>query len=138
MLDWIEVPSGNVPPYACVVCRTTEGPMLDTHAEIPGYGRIYLCKNLCVRTGARVAGYAKGQRQNELLDAQKMADTFAAELDKSRASIASLESMNATQADRLGEQRDTIEYLEGRLAQVSAAAQEQAAHIVDVTRGAAA
>lgn len=133
MLEWIEVPSGNVPPYCCVVCRGTEGPMLDTHTEIPGYGRIYLCKNLCVRTGARVAGYARGKRQNELLDAQQASDKHAAELARQLEKVEELDRLNYTQAQRLGEQREEIERLESKVAQLSEAAQAQAAHLLDVS-----
>lgn len=138
MLEPIEVPTGTIPPYCCIVCRGTEGPLIDTHAEIPGLGRIYLCKNLCVRSLARVAGYAKGKRQTELLDAQTMADRYAADLTRTQERVAELERINENQATRAAEARATIEHLEQRLAQVSEAANAQAAHILDVTAGASA
>jgi len=58
-------------PAACEACGGVTGRMLDTGAERPGFGgpgagvHVYICLS-CLRKGAVLAGYVKGERADEL------------------------------------------------------------------------
>jgi hypothetical protein len=65
MLEFQLVDSPFVFPQACVGCLSQKGPMVDTHRQIPGFGHIYIC-HVCGKTSARLLGFAKGERLDEL------------------------------------------------------------------------
>lgn len=70
MLEFIVVPHPSFMPMACACCGSAAGPVVDTHRELPVYGRVYVCE-LCVTRAARVLGLVKGKRMNELQAAAK-------------------------------------------------------------------
>ncbi len=65
MLEPIIVDHPSQFPTNCVGCTSQTGPMLDTHREIDGYGRIYLCSR-CAKNHARILGFTDGKRLDEL------------------------------------------------------------------------
>jgi hypothetical protein len=68
MNDGVLVEAPLVFPSACIGCGSQKGPIFDSRKEIPGGGRVYVCKN-CFRVMAKAWGVVKGERMEQLLDA---------------------------------------------------------------------
>lgn len=131
MLEFIEVPQAPFAPYGCVACRSNTGPLLDTHVENAAFGRVYLCQS-CIARGARLFGFAEGERMDELVDAAKLA--ASAERENVR-----LTEERDMVLDQLAEELKRNEALSERLAgneqrieQMKATAREGAQHLLDV------
>jgi hypothetical protein len=114
-------------PQACVACMSQQGPLIDTHVEKP-FGHVYVCAK-CVKTFARLMGFAKGEKLNELEGAimlladrdrqiEKLGDTLrgtreelevatneafqkSAELSRALGRIEQLESLRRSVAEEL-------------------------------------
>ena len=69
-------------PQSCIGCLSQQGPMMDTHRQVQGFGHVYLC-HVCAKSAARLLGFAKGAQ----LD--KLSTTLARETEHER-EIASL------------------------------------------------
>lgn len=67
MLEPIIVDHPEVFPSTCAACGTQTGPMLDTHRELANL-RVYVCRR-CSKNHARIFGFAKGERLDELENA---------------------------------------------------------------------
>jgi len=65
MLEPMVVDHPSQFPTNCIGCTSQTGPMLDTHREIDGYGRIYVCSR-CAKNHARIFGFVDGKRLDEL------------------------------------------------------------------------
>lgn len=121
MLDFILVPAPTQFPYGCVGCQSQAGPLVDTHRELPGFGHVYFCPR-CLKTGARLYGYAKGARLDELESAAAALIERDAEIESlSRQLEAAQEGHNtvvhhdAETADELAQANARISQLEGML-----------------------
>lgn len=53
-------------PGTCFFCRSHEGPVVDTQAEVPGEGRVYICTRICLPLFAGTAGYATPETRERL------------------------------------------------------------------------
>ena len=51
-------------PGMCV-CGSQKGPIVDTYLDLPGYGRVYLCRP-CTTSAARALGLVKGDEHTRL------------------------------------------------------------------------
>lgn len=107
MLDPILVETAILSPYSCVQCMGSIGPMLDTHIELPGHGRVYLCKTCLVRDSG-VIGLSKGKRMNELLNLDKT-------LSKVEADVRERDELIVGLRDTVQAQSGTIDRLEKAL-----------------------
>ena len=59
-------------PSMCL-CGSQKGPIVDTYMDLPGYGRVYLCR-LCTSRAARAFGFVKGDEHTRL---ENVADELA-------------------------------------------------------------
>lgn len=71
LLDqFISVPTAQIFPASCIVCREQHGPFADTKCEHVMAGRLYVCAD-CVGNAARAIGLVEGDKHSELLDTAK-------------------------------------------------------------------
>jgi hypothetical protein len=78
MSDWFKLEAANAFPFRCVACVNAKD-VLDTFVEVPGWGRVFICKN-CARTAAREFGFSRGKEQERLSNAAEV----LAEAEKER------------------------------------------------------
>lgn len=130
MKEWIEVESAVFNPHSCVGCRGVQGPMVDTMIVHPQYGRIYICTG-CVKRAARILGFAKGTRLEELSQAaaalgqrDKAIEEMTLLRDRAEAEKAAAEKMLQDTSDELGLAYGRIKQLEERIAGEARAALE--------------
>lgn len=92
-------------PCMCVTCGSQKGPIADTGNERNGE-RIYLCKR-CVMTLARVFGFAKGEKMDEL---SRAVDVLAEKDRQLETQAADNEALRAQLSDarRRGEALNTL------------------------------
>lgn len=86
MLDPILVDSPVQFPGRCV-CGNQTGPLVDTHIEIEGVGRIYLCER-CIRTGGDLLGMVTHDQAVRLDDRAAVAEARVVELETELAEAA--------------------------------------------------
>jgi len=87
-LGRIQVIQGTPPalPGKCVVCGTTQGPVIDIGFEIDFYGVVYFCKT-CIQEVANSLGYLSPEQHRELLDDLLEAGTRIGLLEEERVVI---------------------------------------------------
>src|SRR3954471_151636 len=75
-MDFHFVERGLSWPNCCVICGSQGPGLVDTGVDKPGiagdgsgFGRVYLCKNVCVKAAASEVGFVKGPRMDELQNA---------------------------------------------------------------------
>lgn len=90
MYEFQLVPHPQIFPSACV-CGSQHGPILDTHIERPGYGRVYLCKLCAFRVALRY-GFAKGDEMNKLMDARAGLEQAEKEIETRNQRLRSMET----------------------------------------------
>jgi hypothetical protein len=90
-------------PSMCV-CGSQKGPIVDSYIDLPGYGRVYLCR-LCTTRAARAFGLVKGdehtrlagvadslaQAEKEVADRQGLIEKLTRSLAEKEQKIGSLE-----------------------------------------------
>ena len=121
MIEYQKVDAATLWPHNCALCRSQAGPFADTILENDAGERSYVCES-CVRRCARLFGYAKGKRMDELsaasgaLQAREQEITQLtgrqAELD---AQIVSYERELRLQESELSKRAQRITQLEGKL-----------------------
>lgn len=128
MKEPIIVTHAQMEPYACCVCTNTTGPFSDTFFE-DRFGRKYLCLR-CVKTNARIHGYAPGKRMDELSEAAALVEGKDAEIAGLLTQVEELRRDARSEGVKLRELRAALEDAEGRLRTVAhvGAALESAAH----------
>ena len=125
MLDPVIIATPAIFPHRCALCSEGTGPIADTHVEIPGYGRLYVCPR-CAKTYARLYGFAEGSE----LDARE--EAYAERDAAKRAEASALEQLGNEAAEnailtRTVDERDAqIAELAGRLAQMETSIRESA------------
>ena len=103
-------------PSICL-CGSQKGPILDTFFDLPGYGRVYLCR-LCVTRGARAFGLVKGAEQERL---QAAADELAQaeqEVASRQGLIEKLTKSLAEKEQKISGQQSYIETLSNDVTQM--------------------
>lgn len=100
MLEWIVLDRAPFFPHTCVGCTSPKGPLLDTHREVGNTGlRVYLCQD-CIKRGARLLGFAKGERMNELASANEMLMEREREVANLLKEVSALTANRAAEAER--------------------------------------
>jgi hypothetical protein len=134
MLEFIVVERPVAWPNACVLCMGINGPVADTHRELPQFGHVYVCQN-CAKRLARQFGFVKGKRMDELAEASDLLNTAKLDIIARDATIQKFtEDLVAANAkiDAVHEDNDflagRIKQLEGRLEQNAKAALELVGH----------
>lgn len=126
MLEFEVVERAAIAPYSCVATGESSGPMVDTHRELHGIGRIYLSRGATVRA-ARAFGLVKGgPRHDELLDADRHLAERDAQIKALEAKVQELSDLAKAQVAELEEAQRYREWAVGRIAQLSEAVREDA------------
>lgn len=76
------VPGPQLLPGTCGICGTNQGPVVDTTADIRGYGRFYLCTRTCLPLIADTAGYLTPEKKQRVADAVRALDRRVSELEE--------------------------------------------------------
>ncbi len=113
MLEFITVDYPKLPPHSCAACGAQTGPLVDTHREIIGVGRVYIC-DLCVRRAASVRGLVKGKRMSELIQAGKTVERLEGELADRNVAVAELERLIASANAAIDQQKARAEDAEAQ------------------------
>ena len=124
MLEFIRIDPAPIWPHRCASCQSYKA-LADTHVEIPGYGRLYLCK-LCASRLARVFGLVKGNEMDELMNADgrlRQAEKELAERDELLERLRTEGTQWSARAAQLEEERDQ---LAGRIEQLEATIRTEA------------
>lgn len=132
MKEPVIVTHAQMEPYACSVCTNTQGPFSDTFFE-DKFGRKYLCQR-CVKTNARVHGFAKGARMDELQNATVVLEQKDAELAKAVETIEELRLANGGERATVKDLRARLEDATGRLqltGKMAASVEQQAHELVE-------
>lgn len=115
-------------PYACVCCMKANGPLVNTHRELPGYGDVIVCKR-CAKQIAGLLGFASGEKLDELENAVTIQAEHEREITSLREKVAELEAERVRLEDKLvqteemlGEAHGRVIQLEGRMAEEARAA----------------
>jgi hypothetical protein len=112
-------------PMVCKGCGTQKGPFIDYHVEDVA-GHFYLCVNLCVKTGARLAGFFEGAKLDELQSAASTVNGLERERDSLSGQLSVAEEMIA-KFQRVSKERDEYEeQLEARVKQLEGNLRENA------------
>ena len=114
------VPYAPVWPNCCARCTAQKGPLWDTLAERPGFGRVYICL-MCLEEGARVAGYLEGPEMERLHNAI--------------IELAGMERLNAEQAIQIDEKDVYSAVLEGTILRLTAERDEALGRVTVLERG---
>ena len=97
-------------PMHCVGCTNVYGPFIDFERETHS-GRIYLCRD-CARTAARLFGFSKGKKLEELSAAAVSLETATeriAELEALTVQLAPIEAEKDAVIADLNEQLSALE-----------------------------
>jgi hypothetical protein len=130
----VDVPTAF--PQACVGCASQKGPLIDTHREIAG-GHVYVC-SVCMKTGARLLGFAEGEKLDELENAAKAVGEREREIGSLRDIVLRHEGVEARMTSRVKEQEEEIETLAARVAQLEGRLRENAEIALSLVGGEAA
>jgi hypothetical protein len=103
-------------PAMCI-CGSQKGPTLDSFLDLPGYGRVYLCR-LCVTRAARAFGLVKGAEQTRLLEAADELAQSASLLEESQALTERLTRSLAERDQKIAGQLVYIETLTNDISQM--------------------
>lgn len=125
MLEFISVDHPALFPQACVACLSQKGPLVDTHAERPGFGHIYICDS-CAKSIARIRGYAPGAKLDELEAASRAVTAARRELILKSEKIDSLTARLHDAGVEKAQDIEQIEFLVGRVQQLEAALRQEA------------
>lgn len=121
MLEFVVVDRPTIWPNLCVATNTATGPMVDTHRELNGWGRVYISKDAILRAN-KALGLTKGKRYDELLAAgetvgrleTEVAELIAANAERD-ATVATLERENKNLNELLVDKESRITQLENAL-----------------------
>ena len=125
MLEFIVVPHATFLPHVCAGCGGSEGPMIDTHRELIGLGRIYVCA-LCTKRAATALGLVEGKRADELADAAKLLEQAKSEIGERAATQEDLAQKLAERERQILVLSQDNEFLTGRLEQFRTRLREEA------------
>lgn len=111
--DPVIVESALVRPHTCAGCRGSKGPFLDTMMDaLEMDGRLYLCM-LCLRRYSAAAGFAKGERMDQLVDAKSTVEQAETEIEERNEQLAELRKTLLARDVSITELQRLIEQLEG-------------------------
>lgn len=134
MLDFIVVQHPPFGPSVCVCCGYGAAPYTDTHRELHGYGRVYVC-SLCVKRLAVANGLARGKRMQELLKAGDLLNAAEREIAQRTEAQAAV-SANLEDSERLvAELREQLERRDGRIEQLEGRIAEMGRQAVQLVQG---
>jgi hypothetical protein len=135
MLDWIRTDTAPIAPQKCVATNDYHGPFVDTHMELPGYGRVYLSLN-AIEWGMRAFGITKGKRHTQLLAADKKLDELKQEADDAVSRADALDSALKHSQGELATTTERLERAYGRIAQLETRLADEAKANMDLVTGA--
>lgn len=114
MLEFIVIPHAAFVPQMCVACGGQNGPHTDTHRELHGYGRVYICR-MCVTRAARAHGMVKGKRMNELEDAARLLDAARAAQSEQHQALVETQELLAAERRKNEALAEDNEFLANRV-----------------------
>jgi hypothetical protein len=103
-------------PQMCV-CGSQKGPTVDTAMDLPGYGRVYLCR-MCTTRAARALGLVKGDEHTRLEQAADGLAQARAEIDQRDALIKRMTKTGAERDGQVASLRGYIETLQAEISQM--------------------
>lgn len=112
----------EVNPHACLQCRGTIGPFLDTAVDIHNE-RLYLCM-LCLRLDAAEVGFAEGERMDELTHAKDVVEHVESEVQKRDRELREVHDTLKARDKSVSQLVETVEQLEGQMRRKDQAAGE--------------
>lgn len=111
-------------PHACMQCRATTGPFLDTAVDVGGgHERLYLCM-LCLRLDAAEVGFAEGERMDELSHAHDVVEHVESEITRKNRELREARETIAARDKSITEIVSHVEQLEGNMKRKDQAAAE--------------
>ena len=127
MSNWRIIENAAMPPYKCISCQSTKGPMIDTMVDLallPDGGRAYLCKT-CMKIGATMFGFAEGKAMEELMEASSLLQESAKELQDIKEMAAKKDELIESQhygmvelTDDLARERQKVDQLQATLNEI--------------------
>jgi hypothetical protein len=126
------VETAELSPRACVGCWGNIGPFVDVgEVDIPTVNgpipfHVYLCKRVCARSVARVAGFAPGKKMNELANAAEQLRQAEKDVEAYRGAVDELTMRLSLQGSELGHVTEDRDQLQGRVAQLELVIGEKA------------
>jgi len=94
-------------PGMCI-CGSQKGPIVDTYRDLPGYGRVYLCR-MCTVRAARAFGLIKGDEHSRL---ERAADELAQAQEEITSRQELIEKLTRSLADREQKIQGQSSYIE--------------------------
>ena len=125
MIEFMEIPAPTSFPWACVGCMSQKGPMIDTHRELPGYGHVFVCVR-CAKTAARLLGFAKGDKLDELSQAADAVHERELEIGSLREQLVALGSERDGLNVLIRELKDELSLAHARVTQLEGAFADEA------------
>ena len=116
MSEFMLVDHPVITPYACIRCRSARGPLVDLNGESLE-GRLYICL-LCAKRIAMVAGFAEGERMDELVAASDLLVYKEREITSLLEQLGNAVMQIQHQERQIHDQDETIEHLGGRVSQL--------------------
>ena len=103
-------------PGQCL-CGSQKGTIVDTYLDLPGYGRVYLCR-LCTSRAARALGLIKGDEHTRLANVAEELEQAAKEISDRQRLIERLTKSNADKEQKITGQQAYIETLSNDITQM--------------------
>jgi len=129
MLEPVLVDTPTKFPQACFVCTGQTGPFIDWQAEKPGGLHLYTCAR-CNRDSARVAGFADGERLEELEEALGSFDDFRRQIETLSVQLATERDEREIEARAYAALEAELAATHGRVTQLEEQRQEAAKQLV--------
>lgn len=112
MIEFVVVDYPAIKPQRCVACNSSTGPLVDTLAEQWG-DRIYLCK-LCVKRSAKLLGFVRGDKADQLDNAMEVVAAKDSELDILTAEVRDLRGKLGHEQKKVQAQATLLEDAQNR------------------------
>jgi hypothetical protein len=103
-------------PSMCL-CGSQKGPIVDTYLDLPGYGRVYLCR-MCTTRAARAFGLVKGDEHTKLINVADELAQAGREIDERQKLLEKFTRSLAEKDQKISGQQAYIETLTADVTQM--------------------
>jgi hypothetical protein len=103
-------------PSMCL-CGSQKGPIVDTYLDLPGYGRVYLCR-MCTTRAARAFGLVKGDEHTRLTNVADELAQAGREIDERQKLLEKFTRSLAEKDQKISGQQAYIETLTADVTQM--------------------
>jgi hypothetical protein len=103
-------------PSMCI-CGSQKGPIVDTYLDLPGYGRVYLCR-MCTTRAARAFGLVKGDEHTKLINVADELAQAGREIDERQKLLEKFTRSLAEKDQKISGQQAYIETLSADVTQM--------------------